>query len=142
MRHYLVVANQTLGDERLEDEVRARLAAGPGEFHIIVPATPPKDHLTWTEGEAGAIAQRRLDRALARFRVLGAEVHGEVGDADPMQAIGDALLEGRFDELILSTLPPGPSRWLKEDLPRRVERSFDLKVTHVIGRPAGETAPG
>src|SRR5713226_3647419 len=114
MRRYLVVANQTLGAEQLESEVRKRLAGGACDFHIVVPAVPAKDHLTWTEGEAGAIASRRLERALARFRELGAEVHGEVGDADPMLAISDALLEGRFDELILSTLPPGPSRWLKQ----------------------------
>ena len=37
-----------------------------------------------------------------------------------------------FDEIILSTLPPGVSRWLKQDLPHRVERDFNLPVTHVI----------
>lgn len=46
-----------------------------------------------------------------------------------------------FDEVILSTLPPGVSRWLKQDLPHRLERHFDIPVTHVIGDPA-ETQPG
>ena len=42
------------------------------------------------------------------------------------------LLREQFDEIILSTLPPGVSRWLKQDLPHRVERDFSLPVSHVI----------
>ena len=34
-----------------------------------------------------------------------------------MKAIEKALAERRFDEIILSTLPPGVSRWLAWDLP-------------------------
>jgi hypothetical protein len=132
MRRYLVVANQTLGGEHLVEKVREALAAGQCRFHVVVPATPPADHLTWTEGEARAIAERRLDRALDRFRALGAVADGEVGDPSPMQAIGDVLRQESFDEIILSTLPPGASRWLKLDLPHRAERSFNLPVTHVI----------
>lgn len=141
MRHYLVVANQTLGAEQLAAKVRECMQAGPCRFHIVVPATHPKDHATWTEGQAHAIAERRLEAALARFRELGAEVDGEIGDENPMLAIRDTLLAGKYDEIILSTLPSGPSRWLKQDLPHRVERGFDLPMTHVTGshEPVGET---
>ncbi len=132
MRSYLVVANQTLGGEHLMMKVRERMAAGACRFHVVVPATPPSDH-AWTEGEARALAQSHLDAALARLRELGAEVDGEVGDQNPLLAIGDALRDERFDEIILSTLPPGPSRWLKLDLPRRAADRFGLPVTHVIG---------
>jgi hypothetical protein len=61
MRRYLVVANQTLGSNELYEEVRACLASGPCTFHIVVPATPPTEHLTWTEGEAHALARDRLE---------------------------------------------------------------------------------
>src|SRR5918996_304525 len=71
MRRYLVVANQTLGGEHLAEKVRACLAAGPSRFHVLVPATQPQDHAVWTEGEARAIASRRLEQALERFRELG-----------------------------------------------------------------------
>ena len=133
MRRYLVVANQTLGGEHLEEKVRACLAAGPSRFHILVPATQPDDHAVWTEGEAQAIASRRLEQALERFRELGAEAEGEIGDERALQAIADAVRDRDFDEVILSTLPPGLSRWLRQDLPHRVERTFDLTVTHVVG---------
>jgi cell pole-organizing protein PopZ len=133
MRRYLVVANQTLGGQHLAETVRGCLAAGPSRFHVVVPATVPQDHAVWTEGEAHALAQQRLEAALDRFRSLGAEVEGEVGDERPLEAIADAVREHQFDEIILSTLPPGLSRWLRQDLPHRVERQFDLPVRHVIG---------
>jgi hypothetical protein len=132
MRSYLVVANQTLGGEHLIQRVRQCLAEGPCRYHIVVPATPRGELLTWTEGRSTAIAQERLDRALARFRELGAEADGEVGDKNPILAIQDALQHGRFDEIILSTLPPGISRWLKLDLPSRVGARFNLPVTHLV----------
>ncbi len=140
MRRYLVVANQTLGGEHLAEKLRACLAAGPSRFHILVPATQPHEHAVWTEGEARAVAARRLERALARFRELGAEAEGEIGDERPLQAIADAVRERSFDEIILSTLPPGLSRWLRQDLPHRVERTFDVAVTHLVGEPEGSRA--
>jgi hypothetical protein len=140
MRRYLVVANQTLGGEHLLREVREALQAGPCTFHVIVPATPTQDQPTWTEGEATALARERLEAALGRFREVGARADGTVGDPDPVQAIADVLAEREVDEIILSTLPPGVSRWLGLDLPRRVERRFDLPVRHVVAEeaPAGK----
>ncbi|MFL5796730.1 MAG: hypothetical protein ACJ77A_02210 [Actinomycetota bacterium] len=138
MLRYLVVANQTLGGEALMARVRECLASEPASFHIVVPATPPRDHLLPTEDEAREVAKGRLDQAMARFRELGADVDGEVGDADPVQAIGDAIRQSSFDEIILSTLPAGPSRWLRRDVPHRVEKAFRLPVTHVVGDPVEE----
>lgn len=136
MHSYLVVANQTLGGEHLIAKVREFLDAGPCRFHVVVPATPPAElGATWTEGEAVAVASGRLERALARFRELGADANGEVGDKNPILAIEDALRNERFDEVILSTLPPGISRWLKLDLPARVASHFGLPVTHIVGEP-------
>jgi hypothetical protein len=137
VQRFLVVANQTLGGEHLIAEVRARLSRGPCHFHVLVPATAPGDHATYTEGEAVAIAKRNLDRALETFRRLGAQADGEVGDEQPLGAIGDVLREKEFDEIILSTLPAGISKWLGQDLVSRVERAFAIPVTHVIG----ETEP-
>lgn len=139
MRRYLVVANQTLGGEHLAEKVRACLAAGPSRFHILVPATQPHEHAVWTEGEARAVAAQRLERALERFRELGAEAQGEIGDERPLQAIADAVRDRTFDEIILSTLPPGLSRWLRQDLPHRVERTFEVTVTHLVGEPEAST---
>jgi hypothetical protein len=139
MRDYLVVANQTLGGEHLVGYIRDRLAEEPSRFHLVVPATTPTDHV-WTEGEIIAVATARLESALAALRELGAEVDGEVGDSNPMRAIEDAFLGRGFHEIILSTLPPGASRWLRLDLPGRVASKFDVPVTHVIS--SAEPAEG
>ncbi len=137
MRRYLVVANQTLLGERLLAEIRDRLVAGPCRFHVVVPATHARDHAVWTEGHDRTIAQERLNEALERFRAEGAVVEGEVGDERPLDAVGDALRrEGPFDEVILSTLAPGLSRWINQDLPHRIERAYDVPLVVVVAVPA------
>jgi GABA permease len=135
MDRYLVVANQTLGGEPLLAAIRELLRAGPCTFRIVVPATRLPGR-TWTEGDARVTAQARLEQALAKFGALGAEVEGEVGDANPILAIEDVIREhGPFDRIVLSTLAPGASRWLRLDLPHRVEAQFGIPVRHVIGEP-------
>ena len=135
VHRYLVVANQTLGGEPLFARIRELARAAPSAFHVVVPATPPRDHV-WTEDEAVKTAASRLDSALARMAGLGLDADGEVGDGSPMLAVEDAIREqGPFEAIVLSTLPPGLSRWLRLDLPHRVESAFGLRVIHVIGEP-------
>jgi hypothetical protein len=132
---YLIVANQTLAAEELMDRVREICAEGSCTFHVVVPATHARDHAFHTEGASHALAEKRLEAALERFRSVGAEADGEVGDASPFLAVRDCLLaDGSYDGVILSTLQPGVSRWLKQDLPHRLERTFGLPVTHVTGQ--------
>jgi len=54
-----------------------------------------------------------------------------VGDERPLDAMRDAMRRVPCDEIILSTLPSGASRWLKMDLVSRAERAFPVPVTHV-----------
>jgi hypothetical protein len=133
MRRYLVVGNQTLGGEHLKAKLMEKVAEGPCSFHLVVPASHPTG--AWTDGEVRAMAQRRLIAALTAFGALGADVTGEVGDASPIRAIADVLLEEPFDEIILSTLPPGPSRWLRQDVVHRIQRTFAVPCTHIVADP-------
>ncbi len=55
---------------------------------------------------------------------------GELGDAEPLMAIHDAVHLGHFDEIIISTLPRRVSRWLKLDLVSKA-KGLGLPVTHV-----------
>jgi GABA permease len=128
MRHYLVVANQTLKQPDLSEKIRAIIDAGPCDFFLLVPATRAHEPVRWTPADARAVARRRLESALERFRALGADVIGEVGDPSPVMAIGEVLRRRSFDALILSTLPVGPSQWLRHDLPDRIEQAFNLPV--------------
>lgn len=136
MPTYLIVANQTLGGAELTAKVAELTAGERCSFHLVVPATPPKEHLTWTEGGAQTVAARRLEEGLERLRAAGAEATGEVGDASPILAVDDALRHRTVDGAIVCTLPAGLSRWLKLSLPDRIERKHKVPVIHVIVEPA------
>jgi len=131
MTDYLVVANQTLGGAQLIEALRRRVRDGPSRFHVVVPATVDSAGWTTTEDQAHVVAQERLQQAIARFKELGAEVDGQVGDARPLDAMQDALRRWPCDEIILSTLPAGASRWLRMDLVSRATRTFAIPVTHI-----------
>ena len=85
-------------------------------------------------------ALRRVNSARERLRGAGIEVEGIVGDADPMAAVEAAWDPERFDEVIVATLPAQLSRWLRLDLPRRVERITGRPVRHVVAHE--RAAPG
>lgn len=135
-KRVLVIANQSASSGTLRSEIARHMRAAPCRFTLVVPATPPHEHATYTESEAFEVAAQHLTTALTELRALGAEIQGTVGDANPIVAIADALLTESFDEIILSTLEPGASRWLKADLPHRIQRHFDIPLTVVISEPA------
>ena len=132
MHRILVVANETLEGAHLLEEVQRRAEAAGGEVavHLVVPASHGRG--SWTEGGAKAEAQMRLDDGLVAFKELHVEVTGEVGDPSPVLATSDALLTGHYDEIVLSTLPPTVSQWLKQDAPSRIRRNHPhVPLTHV-----------
>ncbi len=124
----LVIANQTAPSDELLDHLRERAAGGPTRFHLVVPATPYHPGVPSGRNEA----RRNLDRALARLRDAGLEETGEVGDSDPVTAVQEAWDPRLYDEVVVSTLPTGASRWLRIDAPRRVERVTGAPVDHVV----------
>ena len=142
MRRCLILANQTLCGPRLLESIRQRVESGEHSFHVVVPATPLADQERAAVGNgppadhAHAVAAQRLARSLELIGELGASADGEVGDPDPLEAVRLAL--GRFpaDEVLVSTLRLGPSRWLRVDLPSRIERACHLPVEHVVGDSA------
>lgn len=132
MRRILVVAAQTAGGRHLRERVAAEVSRGPARFFVLVPAVDVgADAQTWNEHRDWARAQARLDRALASLREIGADVDGGVGSHDAFAAVRDALRAHPFDEVWVSTLPAGISRWLKLDLPSRIERVSGLPVVHL-----------
>lgn len=84
------------------------------------------------------LARQRMRHQLDRMRELGASVSGEIGVADPVDAVGVVLHRWEFDEVILSTLPGRRSRWLAADLPTKIRRGFKLPVTQVTGATTAE----
>lgn len=129
----LVVAHQTAATAPLLEAIRERARRGPARFHLVVPRQPHGMHKVVDPIEAGDEEARRvLADALPKLsEAAGHEVSGSVGDPEPLMAMQDAINLGQYDELIISTLPLGISRWLKLDLVSKA-RALGLPVTHVL----------
>ena len=127
----LVVANVTAASDELLAALCGRAEKGPAEFTLVMPAT----------GGDSASSRRELERALERMRDAGLEVRGSVGDPDPVVAVHEKWDPRRFDEVVVSTLPTGASRWLQIDLPHRIERMTDVPVRHVVAKPPAKPRP-
>ena len=124
----LVVAYRTAATPRLLEEVRARARRSPCTFTLLVPR-PYWDPDTDQAAATLELAIPLLDEA------AGGHVEGVVGDSDPFAAVQQAVGRGGFDEIIISTLPARVSRWLRRDLPHRVE-ALGLPVTVVTAEQA------
>jgi hypothetical protein len=124
----LVMANVTGTSDELLEAMKRKLERGQCDFTLLVPATGG--------GREGRdAAQAALDAALARMRAEGLTVEGKIGDPDPVAAIHELWDPMRFDEVLISTLPTGASRWLAVDLPHRVEKLTGVQVEHVVSQP-------
>jgi hypothetical protein len=119
----LVIANRTADSDVLHDMLVARAEAGPVEVTLVAPASAPG-------------TDARLERALERLREANVPAAGAVGDPDPIVAVQDAWDPRLFDEVVVVTLPTDVSRWQSLDLPRRIRRLTDARVTHVVAPAA------
>jgi hypothetical protein len=133
----LVVAHKTAATQPLLDAVRERAQRGPAKFTLLVPNPAHGLHKVVDPEDQGAGEARTvLDTAVPKLSdAAGAQVEGMVGDADPVAAVDDAVNLHGFDEIIISTLSPRVSRWLRLDLPSKVS-GLGLPVTTVT--PADE----
>jgi hypothetical protein len=141
MAEILVLANETIGGEKLLDAVRERAAEGDARFHVVVPLTRPRHGNVIYDDAVRDSAQVRVDLALAFMREEGIDGSGEVGDGDPLNAAKDAVAEHGIDEIIVSTLPATSSGWLKRDLIAALEEQTGLPVSHVVVDLAADGLP-
>lgn len=150
MGRYLIVANQTLGGEELAEKVAVRIEHGEGRFYVVVPLTQPDTEVPNSvphdpafgvppqpeptddaDEEARRRSEHRLRAMIDKIAELGGEAEGEIGSTDPFKAVQSVVEREDFDEVIVSTLPAGVSRWVKMDLPSRIDRLVDCPVTTV-----------
>jgi hypothetical protein len=147
MATYVLVAHQTALSEALLTAAREVAGQDPtAEFVVLVPATAVGHLLSSDGGETTAVARRRAAEAQEWLEGNGLRVvEARTGDEDPVQALSDLLRVSPrpYAGLVLSTLPPGLSRWLRLDVPSRVRRAFPtLRLMHVVGAPVGAVAVG
>ena len=83
----------------------------PSAFSLLIPDAPRSEHTDWT-----------LELALPLLeRAARGPVEALTGQQDAFEAIRSAVAEDRPDLIVISTLPRRVSKWLRRELPRRVE---------------------
>jgi hypothetical protein len=137
----LVLANETIGGEKLLNAILARAQQDDASFHVVVPRTRPRHGNVVYDEVVRDSAQVRVDLARAWMRENGIASSGEVGDPDPYLAAVDAIAAEGIDEVIVSTLPAASSGWLRRDLPERLRQDTGLPVEHVVVDLAQEGLP-
>ena len=138
MARYLVIAYQTAEQPALiqklkdlgKDDQEAR-------FALLIPATAAQHLQLVSAGESKALARKAAWRARSRFRDEGIQlVTVRVRKPNPVVAISEELMaDPSYDGIVISTFPPGVSRWLKMDILSRVQRLTSIPVIHVVAQP-------
>ncbi len=122
---YLVVIDHTLGGTGLTSAVRGHTSEERDtQVDVIVPAD---------QSETDA-AQGRLEIELQRLGAEGIAATGRVVQADPYEGICEAAGRQHYDGVIIATHSPTVSRWMRHDLPRRVERELQIPVEWIDAR--------
>ena len=134
-RHVLVVANETVAGTALREALERRSKEGPLRVTVVCPVSAPREGYVIYEDTRRASAGRRLERTLVALREAGIAAQGFVVDADPVDAVRDALaqVEPSPTEIVVSTHPDERSGWMRRDVLERIAKvAGGLPVEHVV----------
>lgn len=147
----LLVASEDLLSDEVIDELQ-RHAGEAREIHLVAPAVAETrlQHVMGGVDEGIEEADARLGRIKEKLEERDFQIReARVGDADPVEAISDTLLEhpGEIDEIVLVTPAGDDKRPLEKAEFERARDRFDLPLTHIEATREGiveeeEAAPG
>jgi nucleotide-binding universal stress UspA family protein len=132
----------------MHQAVHGGITRGGGELHVLVvalDATSPLDvgdaevlvvapalnsrlrHWFSDDGAARRNAEERAAACVDRLERAGVRAQSRIGDADPLQAIADALPTFAADEIVIAAHPEGPHA-LADRLASRARERFALPI--------------
>ncbi|HNC14797.1 MAG TPA: hypothetical protein PLV77_02735 [Solirubrobacterales bacterium] len=137
----LLVADEVFRGSDLADELAAH-GTDRGSIGVFV-ISPAMTH-SLIDQELGNVDQTvieasdRLETILAELRKVGISARGEVGDADPMVAIGDGVREFEPDQIMVVTHVDSEREYAEKNLWDRLGTDFHAPVTQLkVPHPAG-----
>jgi hypothetical protein len=122
-RLVVVVGNHTLLTDALRDRLRAVVAGGDVDLHVVVPVRSD-DELDIGFWRGRALAERILEP--------GVELTVDVGIDEPVKLVQKAVHGNHIDQIIVSTLPEGVSRWLHADVAGHLHHALNVPVEVVL----------
>jgi hypothetical protein len=133
----LVLANETCASLAVIDAVRRKVTGADGAAQVIVvaPALSQSRMSYWFSSDVRAArteAADRLDQSLDALRAAGISASGDLGDADPLQALDDAIRIHSPSDVLIATHTPERSQWLERRLVDRARLTTDLPIEHVV----------
>jgi hypothetical protein len=139
VRRYVVLVVGLLAGPGAGEELYRLSRRQSSRFYLLVPATKPDYGWTWSEGQALADAEQRLELMFEFTGKLGMQVDGVVySQADPVEAVREAVAsaEAPFDELIVIDRPKGHAqRWMAANSLKQLEEDPGLPITHLEANP-------
>jgi hypothetical protein len=134
LKRVVLVANETVAARGVRDRIKELVGGENAEVFVVAPALTKTrfQQVTGAVDEAIVEARKRLDSSIRALRESGIPASGDVGESDPNLALEDALRRFPADEVVISTHPPGRSRWLEQDVVEMARVESGVPVTHVV----------
>jgi hypothetical protein len=122
-----------MNEGALREEVRRHAGGETAEVHVVAPIqhTSLLQRLTGDVDKARADAEEVAHKAEEAIEEV-AEVETEIGDANPLLAINDALATFPADEVIIVTGSGSRPDWLEKDDVQEALRGLGLPVTRLV----------
>ncbi len=131
----LFVAGQACGNPALCAVVRAH-AEGAADVLVVAPVLGSEPH-RWIsdDAEGRALAEARLEETVGCLRKHGLRAHGTLGDADPVQAVADAVYRFPAEEIVVCFEEPERAHWLHRSVVERTRKRFAIPVAEIAVAP-------
>ncbi len=141
VRSLIAVVTPAFGCAESVEALAHEVDGSGAEVRLIAPAvaTNSLDGAFGEVDEPRVEARERLDRAMAAVRAAGIQVSGEVGDADPVQAAQDALLERPAEEVLIFCHDEDCRDWYEGGLWQHAEERLEPPLKMVV-LEGGESA--
>lgn len=140
-RKALVVANHAVVGEPLRAALLEQLQSGTSSVFVVAPPLVDSALEHYMGDIDGAIpeARERLQETLEQLREAGLEADGEVGDADPIQAISDEIEKFHPDQVLIVGHRDEDGTFAEQGLLEQAQRDLEIPVTELFVEAEGRS---